>query len=502
MYFNKSNRLPRLKKIGLIWGVYFSVAIGCQAPTTLDQTDNSNEEEVPSENASTSPGSSAVSTAAASQLNIIEGIIIDDVGLPVAGADVYVLGKDGQSVETDEAGSFQLIVPESSNLVLNAAESDESLSKPETVSIITIKKVGGMSIGARRDGVDPDGESLGKITASPTGKIAGSVRLQGYVDYAGIDVYIPGTSFIAKTDSKGAYTISHVPAGLWEIRADTSGFESGEIDRISVTSDKTTEVRELVLFLSAGVNGRVIINGGEETSDEKTVLLSFEYTRKAVQMMISETVTFLGASWEEVVSGECELTISLLQSALTSVSISQTILSVEPGASIQLNATANYADGTSQDVTNATEGVWTNTNGSTLISTADKGKYNADITFISSEVTFTYNGKTDSVSVTKAALLQSITITPGDMFPLIAAPHDEMQSPKCRPIPYSFTATGTYDDQTTANITDIAIWTSSNTAVGHFDTGPGQFTCPTSGWANIQASLNGVSSNTVGINVM
>jgi len=78
-------------------------------------------------------------------------------------------------------------------------------------------------------------------------------------------------------------------------------------------------------------------------------------------------------------------------------------------------------------------------------------------------------------------VLQSIQVTPGA--PTVAAG-----------LPVQLTATGTYSDNSTANLTNSASWTSSNTSIATVST-TGDVTSKATGSATITASLSGVSGN-------
>jgi hypothetical protein len=86
-------------------------------------------------------------------------------------------------------------------------------------------------------------------------------------------------------------------------------------------------------------------------------------------------------------------------------------------------------------------------------------------------------------STATTAALTSISVTPANP----AIPVGSTQQ---------FTATGTYSDGSSQNITDRAIWSSSNTAFATIDAS-GLATAASSGAAAISASLNGISDSTI-----
>ncbi len=229
----------------------------------------------------------------ASTLEGLSGeVVIDGTSDPLADADVYVLGSVDDKTTTDESGSFVLAIPE-----------EASLLKTEEikVSIVISKADDKEPYGKKLDDVVLKKENLGTIKALELGKISGKFLLHGKTDHVGIDVYIPGTSFSAKTDHDGKYTISYVPAGTWaSLRADYDGYKSKEMEQIEVASKKTTELEEFSLAPSTGAEGTFTINEGATTSIDLTVTLNFEYTEDNIKMIVSDDPQFIGANWENV----------------------------------------------------------------------------------------------------------------------------------------------------------------------------------------------------------
>ena len=70
-----------------------------------------------------------------------------------------------------------------------------------------------------------NGASLGSVALRQMGVISGNAQLQGRDDHVGIDVYVPGTSFGAKTDGEGYFKISYVPQGRYRVRVEKDGWQ-------------------------------------------------------------------------------------------------------------------------------------------------------------------------------------------------------------------------------------------------------------------------------------
>ncbi len=138
--------------------------------------------------------------------------------------------------------------------------------------------------------------------------------------------------------------------------------------------------------------------------------------------------------------------VIVTSATLTSVSVSPTAFTLAEGTTQQLTVTGQYSDGSSQNLTNSsvytTSGASTATVSSTGLVTATGGTGVATIMA-------TDSGQSGTAVVTAApGILTSVAITPAT--PTIPKGLTEQ-----------FTATGTYNVVTTANITNQVQWTSS-----------------------------------------
>jgi len=168
----------------------------------------------------------------------------------------------------------------------------------------------------------------------------------------------------------------------------------------------------------------------------------------------------------------------------TGVTVSAGSLTLAAGQSEQFKATGSFSDGTTQDLT--FDSVWTsgNTAAATVSDIADDTKglvkgVAAGTTTISAA--FGGFSGTTSLTVTEPQL-QSI---------VVATPNTSVLS-LSRVI---LTATGTYSDGTTRDITSQATWASSNTTVALAPTA-GITQTATQGTTTITASLGGIAGST------
>ena len=147
---------------------------------------------------------------------------------------------------------------------------------------------------------------------------------------------------------------------------------------------------------------------------------------------------------------------------------------------VNLTATGTYSDGTTADITSTV--AWNSSN--TTVASVNAGVVTGN-TLGSANISATSDNITSNsviLSVNAPALL-SITITPTNPTVTVL-------------MTANLTATGTYENSTTADITSTVTWSSSNSAIASVIAGV--ITGNSAGTANITASLNGASSlNTV-----
>ena len=170
------------------------------------------------------------------------------------------------------------------------------------------------SLGIKVDGFQLQSGQIEELQSAlqlePTGSITGSVTLSDGNSPIDSFVSVPGTSINGTADSNGAFTLSNVPAGTYEVlRVTRDGYFAGVVSNVTVSADSTTDVGALELVLSTGANGTVVINNDEPFTTSQTVTLTVGASDDAVLMMISENETFSGADWQPL-QNELDFTFS------------------------------------------------------------------------------------------------------------------------------------------------------------------------------------------------
>ena len=166
--------------------------------------------------------------------------------------------------------------------------------------------------------------------------------------------------------------------------------------------------------------------------------------------------------------------------SLTSIGVTPSDPSIAQGSTVQLTATGTYSDSSTQDVTSTASWMSSDTSKATVSSAGlVTGVAPGTVT-----VTASVESVTGTVSVTvTAATLESIAVTPPNPS---TAKGSTVQ----------FTATGTYSDSTTQDLTSQVTWASDTATVASISNA-GLATAVDVGSTSISATLSGVTGSTL-----
>jgi plastocyanin len=177
------------------------------------------------------------------------------------------------------------------------------------------------------------------------------------------------------------------------------------------------------------------------------------------------------------VSGSTVMTVSA--AVLQSIAVTPANPSVPKGETQQFTATGTFSDKSTQDITSTV--TWASA--TTSVATINTTGLATAVAQGTSKITASLNAVSGSTTMTvSAAALQSITVTPASP----SVPNGETQQ---------FTATGTFSDNSTQNLTNSVTWASATTSVATINAA-GLATAVAQGTSKITASLNGVSGST------
>jgi hypothetical protein len=186
----------------------------------------------------------------------------------------------------------------------------------------------------------------------------------------------------------------------------------------------------------------------------------------------------IGASLGSV-SAQAPLTVTA--AVLQSVAITPTGASFPLGSSLQLTATGTYSDGSTQNLTSTVNWSVSNPSVGAVSSTGvATGHTTGTLNVVATQGGVTGNL---AVTVTNAALV-SIAVTPANQV-IVSALGNGVQ----------FTATGTYTDGSTQDLTSTAHWAISGVAVGTISQ-TGLFSATGVGVGTVTATSGTISGST------
>jgi hypothetical protein len=187
---------------------------------------------------------------------------------------------------------------------------------------------------------------------------------------------------------------------------------------------------------------------------------------------ISQGGTTIKATSGSVV-GSTSLTVSA--PVLTGVIVTPANPSITLGLTAQFTAMAVYSDSSTQNVTNSAN--WTSSNNS--IATVSSTGLASTLAQGATTIGASFGGQSGSTTLTVGPpALVSIAVTPN---PATVSAGSSVH----------FTATGTYTNQSTANISSLATWTSTNNSVSTVN-GTGLAQTTNAGTATITATMGAV----------
>lgn len=176
-------------------------------------------------------------------------------------------------------------------------------------------------------------------------------------------------------------------------------------------------------------------------------------------------------------SASVSTTLTVTPATVVSLAVNPPTASVAAGLATQFSATGTLSDGTTQDLSSSV--TWS----SGPEATVDGTGLATGLTVGQTQVTATFNGLTASAT---------LDVTPAQLVSIAVAP----KGPATLTTGFTrqFTATGTFTDATTADITTQVTWSSDNASAVPIDAA-GLATARNNGTANLIATLNGLSDS-------
>lgn len=182
--------------------------------------------------------------------------------------------------------------------------------------------------------------------------------------------------------------------------------------------------------------------------------------------------------------GTAALTVTSASVTLTAVTVAPASASVAVNSAQQFTATGSYSDGSTHDITSSVQ--WSSSNTSVAsISSAGlaAGLVAGSVTITAQSGSLQGTATLNVTSSAAAADLTAITVSPATP----SLPVDTAQQ---------FTATGSYSDGSSRDLTALVAWNSSSTTAATVDMN-GLATGLAAGTTTISATLNGITGSTL-----
>jgi sugar lactone lactonase YvrE len=258
----------------------------------------------------------------------------------------------------------------------------------------------------------------------------------------------------------------------------TAIFRTNPLQSIAVTPTNPSLAKGATLqFIATGTytdaSTRNITNSVTWTSS-RTSVATIAATGLATAVGNGPTITIKAALGS--ISGSTTLTVTA--PALVSIGVSPVNPTIATGGTQQFAATGTYSDSSTKNVT--TSVTWTSAN--TSVATISSGGLATGGGTGTSQISAALGSVSGATTLTVTPTLVSIAITPANPSIKVGT---KLQ----------FTATGTYSDSSTQNLTSSVQWTLTKPGVATISMG-GLATAVTTGNTTVKAKLGGVTSTT------
>ena len=223
------------------------------------------------------------------------------------------------------------------------------------------------------------------------------------------------------------------------------------------------------------------------STQDLTTTVTWSTTDSAIATINSQgsaTSVAVGGTSVSAVSGSISgsTTLTVTPAALVSIAVTPAIPSIPSGTTLQFAATGTFTDGTTQDVTQSVQ--WTSDTPSVAAISNAASQIGLATSVSTGTATITATSASISGSTTlnvTAAVLVSIAVTPANLSIALGTTQQ-------------FTATGTFTDGSTQDLTSTATWSSDAPLTAGINNA-GLATSLTEGTANISATSGNIAGS-------
>lgn len=172
------------------------------------------------------------------------------VAIPAAGASVYLEGNAVTSYPAQQAGTFQIEVPDEAFEQKAQAGAPALGLTEQNVAWYAVFTQNGKVFGVEQTGVvihKGETTDLHDVRVTATGELRGNVSVSGSAQSDNVDVVVPGTIFKATTDVYGNFSIKGIPAAAWRVQATKAGFETETTAAVDVPGNGAADAGTIKL---------------------------------------------------------------------------------------------------------------------------------------------------------------------------------------------------------------------------------------------------------------
>jgi len=346
--------------------------------------------------------------------------------------------------------------------------------------------------------VTPPSVTLSSIAISPataTLQAGATIQLTAngtYSDGSTADitsqaVWTSADNSVATVDAHGKAT--GVAAGSATITATVQGVSNSATLQVTAPTKTLSSiaVSPASTTLQTGATGQFTATGtySDGTSASLSSGVTWSSSNAAVATVNSSgTASAVAAGTATItatyqgLSSSATLQVTAPTKTLSSIAVSPTTATLDPGATLQFTSTATYSDGSTADITS--QSAWTSAD--TSVITVDAKGMASAVAAGSTTVSATLDNVTGSASVViNQPKAQTVVIGPSSLQFAIGATQQ-------------LTATASYKDGTTRDVTSSVAWTVGNPAVASVSTS-GLLTGNAAGSTAVTASIDGAASS-------
>jgi hypothetical protein len=297
------------------------------------------------------------------------------------------------------------------------------------------------------------------------------------------------TTSVATVTASGSVTAASI--GTSKIQAASGAINGSATLTVNPAALVSIAVTAPNLSIAKGTSEQFTATGTFSDNSTQNLTGSVTWTSQTTGVATvtaggSVTAAGIGTSKIQATSGAINgsATLTVTAAALVSIAVTAPSLSIAKGMSEQFTATGTFSDNSTQNLTSSV--TWTSQ--TTSVATVTSGGLVTGAGLGTSNIRAASGAINGSATLTvTAATLVSIAVTPAN--PAIGTTSTEQ-----------FTATGSFSDNSTQNLTTTVTWSSSNTGIATISNAAGTnglASAVANGTSNIKAALGAVNGSTV-----